>query len=66
MKRVSARKPLPDPNADNALAVCDGQSRIGSVVKQNDEYFAFDERGKFIAIADSMVEAARKISAVRP
>jgi hypothetical protein len=55
------RRKLPDPNAAHALAVCAGQEKIGSVVRVDDQWFAFDAAGKFLGISDTAIEAAKRI-----
>lgn len=58
------KRKLPDPQATGALAVTDGQIQIGAVVRQRNEFFAFDINGKCIGVFDSMIEAARRIPAI--
>jgi hypothetical protein len=41
--------------------VYDGQARAGTVIRQGEEFFAFDANGKCIGLFDSMIEASRKI-----
>jgi len=58
---MTTRRKLPDPHADNALALNDGQQKIGSVVRQGDEFFAFDINDNCLGVYDTLLEAARKI-----
>jgi hypothetical protein len=53
----------PSLNSPNTLAVHDGQTRIGSIVKQDGEFFAFDAAGRCLGAFDTQIEAARKIPA---
>lgn len=59
------KRKLPNPNATGALAVHDGQQKVGSVVREGDEFFAFDAAGKFLGISDTAIEAARRIPAAK-
>jgi hypothetical protein len=54
-------KQVPNINTVGALGVYDGQARAGTVIRQGDEFFAFDADGKCIGVFDSMIEASRKI-----
>jgi hypothetical protein len=54
-------KQVPNINTAGALGIYDGQDRAGTVVRQGDEFFAFDAGGKCIGVFDSMLEATRKI-----
>jgi hypothetical protein len=58
-------KRVPSISAANALGVFDGQARVGTVVKQGGEFFAFDSAGKCIGTFDTQIEATRKIPPVR-
>jgi hypothetical protein len=60
---MSDTKRIPNLNAPGALAVCDGQQRIGTIVKDAGEFFAFDAGGKCLGTFDTAIEAARKIPA---
>ena len=51
----------PNPNAPNALSIYDGQERAGTVIRQGEEFFAFDAAGKCVGSFDNMLEATRKI-----
>jgi hypothetical protein len=51
----------PSINAPGALGIYDGQERAGTVIRQGEEFFAFDANGKCIGVFDSMIEATRKI-----
>jgi len=51
----------PSINAPGALGIYDGQVRAGTVIRQGEEFFAFDADGKCIGSFDSMLEATRKI-----
>jgi len=51
----------PNPNVPNALSIYDGQERAGCVVKDGNEYFAFDASGRCLGSFDSTIEAAKKI-----
>ena len=55
----------PSINAPGALGIYDGQVRAGTVIRQGEEFFAFDADGKCIGVFDSMIEASRKIPHVR-
>jgi hypothetical protein len=57
------KRRLPDPYAPYALSVTDGQERAGSVVRQGDEFFAFDAEGQCLGVFDSTIEAVRRIPA---
>jgi hypothetical protein len=61
--RTGKRK-IPDPHAPDALTVTDGQERAGSVVRQDDEFFAFDAEGKCLGAFDTAIEAVRRIPAL--
>lgn len=71
MQQISSRtrrgqdreRKLPDPHAPHALTVTDGQERAGSVVRQDNEYFAFDAEGECLGAFDTVIEAARSIPA---
>ena len=54
-------KQIPNINAAGALGVYDGRARVGSVIKQDGEFFAFDAEGKCLGTFDTMIEATRKI-----
>ena len=58
---TTTRKRIPNPHADGALALTDGQDLIGHVVKQDGEFFAFDINDQCLGTFDTMIEAARKI-----
>jgi hypothetical protein len=58
-------KQIPSINAPGALGIYDGQDRAGTVVRQGGEFFAFDADGNCIGVFDTMIEASRKIPAVR-
>jgi hypothetical protein len=60
---TTTRKQIPNPRAPEALAVCDGQERVGSVIKQAGEFFAFDINDRCLGTFDTLIEAARKIGA---
>ena len=51
----------PSINAPGALGIYDGQVRAGTVIRQGEEFFAFDADGNCIGSFDSMLEATRKI-----
>ena len=51
----------PSINAPGALGIYDGQDRAGTVIRQGEEFFAFDADGKCIGTFDTMLEATRKI-----
>ena len=51
----------PSINAPGALGIYDGQERAGTVIRQGEEFFAFDADGKCIGVFDTMLEATRKI-----
>ena len=54
-------KRTPSINAPGALGIYDGQQRVGTVVRQGEEFFAFDAAGKCVGVFDTMIEASRKI-----
>ena len=54
-------KRIPNLNSPNALAVYDGQQRVGMVIKHNGEFFAFDAAGCCVGTFDTHLEAVRKI-----
>jgi hypothetical protein len=54
-------KLVPNINAPGALGIYDGQDRAGTVIRQGEEFFAFDADGKCIGVFDTMLEATRKI-----
>jgi hypothetical protein len=62
--RNPGKRKLPDPNAEGALHVTDGQQKVGSVVRVGPDFFAFDAAGRCIGAFDSAIQAARKIPAV--
>ena len=62
--RFGGKRP-PSINASGALSIYDGQERAGTVIRQGEEFFAFDANGKCIGSFDSMIEASRKIPHVR-
>jgi hypothetical protein len=51
----------PPISSPGALGIYDGQERAGTVIRQGEEFFAFDANGKCIGSFDSMLEATRKI-----
>ena len=54
-------KQPPSINAPGALGVFDGQTRAGTIIKQDGEFFAFDADGKCLGTFDTQIEATRKI-----
>jgi hypothetical protein len=54
---------LPSLNSPNSLAVYDGQQRLGTIIKQDGEFFAFDGDGRCVGTFDTQIEAVRKIPA---
>jgi hypothetical protein len=54
------RRP-PNINTANALGVLDGQTRVGTIIRQDGEFFAYDADGICFGTFDSLIEAARKI-----
>jgi hypothetical protein len=60
---AALQKPKRPPpiNTPGALGIYDGQARAGTVIRQGDEFFAFDAAGKCIGAFDTMIEASRKI-----
>ena len=58
--RFGGKRP-PNINAPGALGIYDGQERAGTVIRQGEEFFAFNANGECIGIFDSMIEATRKI-----
>ena len=61
MSTTQSPKRPPSINAPGARGVYDGQQRVGTVVPQGDEFFAFDAGGKCIGSFNSVIEASRKI-----
>jgi hypothetical protein len=55
-------KQPPRLNAVGARGVYDGQQRVGTIVPQGGEFFAFDAAGKCIGSFDTVLEASQKIS----
>jgi hypothetical protein len=55
----------PSISAAGALGVFDGQTRVGTIVKEGGEFFAFDSDGKCIGTFDTQIEATRKIPPAR-
>jgi hypothetical protein len=55
----------PNINAPSALGVYDGQRRVGAVIRQDGEFFAFDADGNCLGVFDTMIEATRKIPPVK-
>ena len=55
----------PPISSSNALSIYDGQKRAGTVIRQGEEFFAFDAGGKCIGVFDTMIEATRKIPRIR-
>jgi hypothetical protein len=51
----------PSISSPNALGIYDGQERAGTVIREGEEFFAFDAAGKCIGVFDTMIEASRKI-----
>ena len=60
-----SKRRVPSINAPGALGIYDGQERAGTVIRQGEEFFAFNANGECIGIFDSMIEATRKIPQVR-
>jgi hypothetical protein len=58
-------KRIPNINTTGALGIYDGQSRAGTVVRQGEEFFAFDAEGNCLGVFDTMLEASRKIPPVQ-
>jgi hypothetical protein len=60
---AAQQKPKRPPpiNTPGALGIYDCQERAGTVVRQGEEFFAFDAGGKCIGVFDTMIEASRKI-----
>jgi hypothetical protein len=58
-------KPVPNINTPAALGVFDGQTRVGTIVKQGGEFFAFNADGKCVGTFDTQIEATRKIPPIR-
>jgi len=58
--RFGGKRP-PSINAPGALGIYDGQERAGTVIRQGEEFFAFNAKGECIGVFDSMLEASRKI-----
>ena len=54
-------KRIPNINTTGALGVYDGQERVGTIIKQDGEFFAFDADGKCLGTFDTQIEATRKI-----
>ena len=58
-------KQPPSINAPGALGVFDGQTRAGTIIKQDGEFFAFDAAGRCVGTFNTQIEATRKIPPVR-
>ena len=54
-------KQIPSINAPGALGIYGA----GAVIRQGEEFFAFDADGKCIGVFDSMIEASREIPRTR-
>ena len=54
-------KRIPNINTTGALGVYDGQERVGTIIKQDGEFFAFDADGKCLSTFDTQIEATHKI-----
>ena len=52
---------IPNISAPGALGIYDGQQRAGTVIRQGEEFFAFDANGECLGVFDTMIEASRKI-----
>ena len=52
---------IPNINTAGALGVYDGQDRVGTIIKQDGEFFAFDADGKCLGTFDTQIEATHKI-----
>jgi hypothetical protein len=55
------KRRVPNINAPGALGIYDGQDRAGTVIRQGEEFFAFDANGECVGVFDNMIEATRKI-----
>ena len=53
-------KRIPNINTTGALGVYDGQERVGTIIKQDGEFFAFDADGKCLGTFDPQIEATHK------
>jgi hypothetical protein len=60
-RNLQARRPI----ADHALAVYDGQRRVGSVVERNGEFLAFDVRDHRAGVFTNQREALQAMPAAR-
>ena len=60
-----SKRRVPSINAPGALGIYDGQERAGTVIRQGEEFFAFNAKGECIGVFDSMLEASRKIPRIR-
>jgi hypothetical protein len=58
---MSTARRIPSISRAGALGIYDGQTRAGTVIRQGDEFFAFDAAGHCIGVFDSQLEAVRKI-----
>ena len=64
--RPTRRNPqAPAASSDHALAVYDGQHRVGSVVERNGEFLAFDNHDRRVGVFTNQSEALRAIPAAR-
>jgi hypothetical protein len=64
-KPIRRNPGAPRPTADHALAVYDGQQRIGSVVERNGEFLVFDIHDRRVGVFTNQREALRAIPAAR-
>jgi hypothetical protein len=53
------------PTVDHALAVYDGQQRVGSVVEHDGEFLAFDVHNRRVGVFTNQREALRALPAAR-
>lgn len=55
----------PRPTADHAIAVYDGQQRVGSVVERNGEFLAFNVHDRRVGVFTKQSDAKRALPATR-
>jgi hypothetical protein len=53
------------PTVDNALAVYDGQQRVGTVVERNGKFLAVDVHDRRVGVFTKQSDAARALPAAR-
>jgi hypothetical protein len=65
-KKAARRSSQPRrPTAGQALAVYDGQQRVGSVLERDGEFLAFDNRDRRVGVFTNQSEALRALPSAR-